>query len=160
MMRLTTAIAVLCIVLCSAKGQRSEKTLIGTTDFDKHEQHLYAVDLSIVQSVARSESNLVSRIFIFEVTKSDCCDPHSVGGKCFQCCDDPKHVVCTNSSPVRDILGRIKNVGESEWENAQRSHFSQVLEWRAINSALEANPAREVSPESTEALRFWEEMKQ
>lgn len=152
-MRLVTIIFILSTVLFAAQDQQPEGVLIGTTDLK--EQHLYAVAPSIVQTVAGSESNLVCRIFISKITKSDCCDPVWVGGDCFRCCDNPNDVVCTKNGFVKGIVARIKGVSESEWQEARISDFKEVKEWVPIGAELDAHPVQEVPPASSTALKFW-----
>jgi hypothetical protein len=155
MIRFATMLVVLTGSFCQLLAQESP-VLIGTTNREKHDQHLYAVARSIVDEVAKSQANVVSRIFILQVTKSDCCDPISIGGHCFQCCDNPNHVICTNYGTVGYIMGRIKAVSKNDWEQAQRTEFKEVKEWASIAQQLEKQPVQEVSPESPDAKKFWE----
>jgi hypothetical protein len=159
-MRFVAVLAIVSSVLRSLSAQEVEGAFIGTTNREKHEQDLYAVALTIVNEVAKSDSDLVSRIFIFKVTKSDCCNPLSIGGDCFQCCDNPNHVVCGNNAAIGFILARIKKVSEAEWENARRLEFKNVTEWVPISAELDAHPIREVKPESPEAKKFWGQVNQ
>jgi hypothetical protein len=157
-MGLAAILLIISGALSSLPAQERNEAFIGTTDREKQLQHLYAVPQVIVDEVAKSQSNLVSRIFVFKVTKSDCCNPLSQGGNCFQCCDDPNHVVCTNSASVGFVLARTKEVSESEWTEAKRSEFKNVTEWSSIGSALERQ-LREVKAGSREANEFWGQLK-
>ena len=74
MMRSVAILIISAAVLYSLSAQEPEDALIGTTNREKHEQHLYAVPLVIVNEVTRSKSELVSLVFVFKVTKSDCCN--------------------------------------------------------------------------------------
>jgi len=153
---MATLLVILSGVFCPLSGQEPGEALIGTINSEKHEQSLYVVSTAIVDQVARSKSNLVSRIFVFTVTQSDCCDPKSIGGGCYQCCDNPKHVICTKNSALASILGRIKAVSEGEWKDAQLSGFKNVADWIPISSELESHPIREISKDSAEWLKFWQ----
>jgi hypothetical protein len=159
MMRLTIILVMLGSILCSLRAQQPPGGLIGTTDLKQLEQHLYAVAFPIVQSVAKAKSNLVSRILISKVTKSDCCNPICIGGDCFQCCDNPNHIICTTDVAIGYILGRVNAVSKSEWEEAQSSEFRTVEEWIPISSLLLSYPIRELPAKSPEALEFWRRMK-
>lgn len=159
-MRIAAILAIVSGALCSLPAEEVEKALIGTTDREKHEQHLYAVPVPILNEVAKSESDIVSRIFIYKLTKSDCCNPQSIGGNCFQCCDNPNHIICGSDAAVGFVLANIKKVSENEWKNALSSEFKNVKEWIPINSELDAHPIREVKPGSPEANAFWSRVKE
>jgi len=159
MMRLTIILVMLGSILCSLRAQEPEGALIGITDLKVLERHLYVVPFPIVQGVAKAKSNVVSRIFISKVTKSDCCNPISLGGDCFQCCDNPNHVICTRDVALAYILGRINAVSEGEWNEAQHSEFRQVKEWIPISAELESHPILELPAKSPEALKFWSGVK-
>ena len=93
--------------------------------------------------------------------------PQSIGGNCFQCCDNPNHIVCSNpnhivcsnNASVGFVLARIRSVSENEWKEALSSDFRNVKEWIPISSKLEAYRIREVKPESPEAYKFWGKLK-
>jgi hypothetical protein len=146
-------------VPCPLRAQQPLGALIGTTDSGRLKQHLYVVAFPIVERVARAKSNLVSRIFISNVTNSDCCNPICLGGDCFQCCDSSDHIVCTQSALLGYILGRINAVSESDWEKAQGSGFKEVAEWTPISSLLKAKPVQEISANTPDAMQFWSRMR-
>ena len=144
--------------VCLAAAQDSATALIGVTT-GNNEYHLFAVSLRIVHKVVASSSNVVSRLFLGKVTHSDCCDPQWKGADCFQCCDSPRHVVCSHNVVIGYLIGRIKGVTLADWTEAQKSP-AQFPDWAEINEAITKDPKLiiELDPKSKDAMEFWNAM--
>jgi hypothetical protein len=158
MIRFTILICVLNIFVCLAPAQESGVALIGVTD-QNNQHHLYAVSFSILTKVLASNSNVVCRLFIGEVTHSDCPDSKWSGADCFQCGDKSDNVICSHDVVIGYLLGRANDVSPEVLGEAQR-YPDKFPEWKAIKDELVKEPKliTELKPDSDAAKKFWSVM--